>query len=225
MQQGREEFEAKVASLECEMENERQELKAQLEERAAELERKEAAWHESQENAVNEAWESGNAQQRRLAAAFKAARNIKDTKEAQLREQHEELASRFQARESREEDVARIKEQGQRLTDQQQLIEQRGQVIDNLSLEAQNRDINDRIFGCTSSTHSEKRRLPAAASRSPRRYIPPLPGKKVGDTRSFPSRRLDQTASCRSASADHVVDRPLKMSFNGSLLTLDLAAQ
>jgi len=143
-------------------------------------------------------------------------------------EEHEDLASRFAARESRDEDVAQIKHQSQKLSEQQQLLQHRGQMIGNLALEAQNRDVNDRIFGASGPRLSEmstgsgtpKRRLPAAASRSPRRYIPPLPGKKVGDNRSFPDRRLNATAACRSASADRIIERPLQMSLNGSLLHL-----
>eukprot|EP00746_Dinoflagellata_sp_MGD_P071468 gnl/MRDRNA2_/MRDRNA2_29106_c0_seq1.p1 gnl/MRDRNA2_/MRDRNA2_29106_c0~~gnl/MRDRNA2_/MRDRNA2_29106_c0_seq1.p1 ORF type:complete len:1000 (+),score=320.89 gnl/MRDRNA2_/MRDRNA2_29106_c0_seq1:99-3098(+) len=227
LQKGRQEFESKLVALESEMECERQEFKAKLEEKAAELEQKEAAWNESKESALKEAWETGNTQQRRLAAAFKAARNLKDLKEAKLQEEHDDLARRFQARESREEDVSQIKEQLGKLTEQEQLLAARGQVIGTLALEAQNRDINDRIFGSSpvgsSSTH--KRRLPAAASRSPRRYIPPLPGKKVGDTRQFPERRLNGSASCRSASADRIIDRPLRMNLNGSTIALDISAQ
>lgn len=224
LQTGRNEFEAKLAVLENEMEHERQFYKAKLEEKAAELEQKEAAWHESQENALKEAWERGNAQQRRLAAAFKAARNVKDFKEAKLQEEHDDLARRFQARESREEDVNQIKEQREKLTQQEQLLAARGGCIGNLSLELQNRDVNDRIFG-PGPCSPHKRRLPAAASRSPRRYIPPLPGKKVGDTRAFPDRRLNSSASCRSASADCIGNRPLKMSLNGSTIALDISAQ
>lgn len=225
LQTGFQNFQAKLAALESEMANEREEFNAKLEQRALELEQKESAWHTSLEDAVREAWEKGNTQQRRLAAAFKAARNIKDMKEAKLLEEHEELASRFQARESREEDVSQIKEQSKKLTEQEQRLASREQLISNLSMEAENRDINDRIFGPSSSSSSQKRRLPIAASRSPRRYIPPLPGKKVGDTRSFANRRLTAPSSCRSASADHILDRPLRQNFNGSMISLDASAQ
>ncbi|CAE7629783.1 unnamed protein product, partial [Symbiodinium sp. CCMP2456] len=51
----------------------------------------------------------------RLAAAFRAAREINNIKESELKAEHDTLAKRFASRESREEDVKQITDQRKRL--------------------------------------------------------------------------------------------------------------
>lgn len=120
---------------------------------------------------MREAWEAGNAQQRRLAAAFKAARCLKDTKQEQLLQMHNDLSNRFANRESREDDIAEIQKQRQVLDAQGRTLHNKEGDLRALTLELQNRDDTDRIFG-----------------GAPPRPKSGMVGKKVGDTRCFQDR-------------------------------------
>lgn len=130
---------------------------------------------------MREAWQEGSVQQRRLAAAFKAARCISTLKESELRQQHEDLAQRFATRESREEDVTRISQQRRLLEAQQSCLQKNARAAQGLALELSNRDATDRIFGGGAD-----------------RQRPALAGKKLGEgTKNYTERRraLSQSAS------------------------------
>jgi len=210
LRDGREAFEAQLASSEHRFAEERRNLHARLEGNAEELLRSEESWKLSQEEALRGAWERGSSQQRRLAAAFKAARCVSSAKEAELLESHEHLARRFASRESRSEDVQAIGSQRKQLDSQERELRDREFLVRDLSLQLENRDVTDRLF--SSPDHEIRRRggqaLPescggnfgASLPRGAAPIIPPLPGKKVGDTRSFPERRLRRGS--REASRD-----------------------
>ncbi|CAK0809626.1 unnamed protein product [Prorocentrum cordatum] len=103
-------MEERVRALEAE----RAELRLQLEGKCRELRESEARWRDSKEQEVQKAWEAGNQQQRRLAAAFKAARCLSAAKEAAAKEAHDALANRFASREEppRGHERARAAEEG-----------------------------------------------------------------------------------------------------------------
>lgn len=183
---GKAEFEVRYSSLEREAEAKRGELVQQLGQVQSELERSEARWSEEKESAVREAWEEGNAQQRKLAAAFKAARHIKDAKQSELLEAHNHLADRFAKRESREDDIFEMQRQRSALEQQSQTLRHRECELKGIALELQNRDETDRIFGGGVPRHGKS-----------------LPGKKLGDTRRFVDRDRDSRHGVPRRSSSH----------------------
>jgi kinesin family protein 5 len=204
--EGRESFEAGIAALEQTFAVERATLQRMVDDKVEELGRREVQWQQTKDEAVRETCERGSLQQRKLASAFKAARSITAMREETLKEEHSEIARRFAARESRPEDVQAISQQRQRMSKQEQALELQGRHLVDLSREMQNRDAMDKIFGSTGE-------MRAALSRG----RSPLPGKKLGDTRSYPERRH---ASCRSSTADDLANRPLKLNQGGLVLPL-----
>eukprot|EP00931_Biecheleriopsis_adriatica_P073541 TRINITY_DN47802_c0_g1_i1.p1 TRINITY_DN47802_c0_g1~~TRINITY_DN47802_c0_g1_i1.p1 ORF type:complete len:1007 (+),score=355.86 TRINITY_DN47802_c0_g1_i1:41-3061(+) len=184
----RTELEARLAEMERGAEEERKKLLGQLDDARQDLRQTEERWKEMKEMAVREAWENGNAQQRRLAAAFKAARNINEVKEAELKEAHDNLAKRFAARESREEDVKKISDQQRRLQEQQRFLQSRERDLKDTLLELQNRDECDRIFGS-----AEKRRPRSASRQGLGQHVV---GKKLGEAQQFAEREKRRMQSC-----------------------------
>jgi hypothetical protein len=170
-------FEERLAEAAQAAESQRQLLVQQLDAARDEIQKTEERWKDVKEMAVREAWENGNSQQRRLAAAFKAARNIAQLKEEELKKEHEHLAQRFASRESREEDLEQIALQQKRLQEHQRLVQMREREMKDIALELQNRDDCDRIFG-------------AAEKRRPRQtgMGQAVLGKKLGETNIFAER-------------------------------------
>lgn len=196
LQHGRDLLEAKLAEIEAAAQQERESLNVQMEELKAEKVQRESLLKEEKEEALKEAWEGGNAQQRKLAAAFKAARNLSQMKEQQLQEQHSDLSKRFAARESREEDVHQIASQRQRLAEQQKNLHWKNSEVETLARELRNRDECDRIFG------SAGMRRPRAPSPH-RPYVPPvLPGRKLGETVEFGERARRRVLSGNHSTSD-----------------------
>lgn len=182
----RAELEERLADVERQAEEERQKLSQQLEEAHDEIRRTEERWHAEKEDAVREAWEGGNAQQRRLAAAFRAAREINNIKESELKAEHDTLAKRFASRESREEDVKQITDQRKRLQEAQLHLYNKDRDLKEIALELQNRDDCDRIFG------SAERRRPKPPSGMGQVAV----GKKLGESQPWVERDRKRKQTC-----------------------------
>eukprot|EP00933_Yihiella_yeosuensis_P042459 TRINITY_DN37042_c0_g1_i1.p1 TRINITY_DN37042_c0_g1~~TRINITY_DN37042_c0_g1_i1.p1 ORF type:complete len:1025 (-),score=314.59 TRINITY_DN37042_c0_g1_i1:86-2953(-) len=191
LKEGAEYFEAKLAEVESKAERERAELTKQLDDAKAEILEKERSWKEIKEMAVREAWENGNSQQRKLAAAFKAARNIASMKEAELKTAHADLAKRFASRESREDDIAKMAQQEKSLKEQQRRMLEKDRAMVGLALELQNREDMDRIFGS-----AEKRRRPVGMGT-------PIVGKKLGETHQFSDREKRRLGASQRPRSGH----------------------
>jgi len=198
---GRESFEARLAEQDAQAEVERKELRRQLGEAKEEIARTEATWQQIKEESVREAWETGTMQQRRLAAAFKAARCLASTKQAMLKEEHDELAQRFASRESRPEDVRNLMEQKRSIEEQQKALRYREAEVDGLCRELQNRDETDRIFSSSDMRRSIRSSSPGSRLRG---VVPPLPGKKLGDPAPFSEREKRR----REKMKHHSCERP-----------------
>ncbi|CAE7835523.1 unnamed protein product [Symbiodinium sp. CCMP2592] len=192
-------LEERLADVERQAEEERQKLSQQLagdltfQERSAQFEeahdeiaRTEERWQAMKEDAVREAWEGGNAQQRRLAAAFRAAREINNIKETELKAEHDTLAKRFASRESREEDVKQITDQRRRLQEAQLHLYNKDRDLKEIALELQNRDDCDRIFG------SAERRRPKPPSGMGQVAV----GKKLGEAQHWGERDRKRKQTC-----------------------------
>jgi len=182
----RAELEERLADVERQAEEERQKLSQQLEEAHDEIRRTEERWQAMKEDAVREAWEGGNAQQRRLAAAFRAAREINNIKESELKAEHDTLAKRFASRESREEDVKQITDQRRRLQEAQLHLYNKDRDLKEIALELQNRDECDRIFG------SAERRRPKPPSGMGQVAV----GKKLGEAQHWGERDRKRKQTC-----------------------------
>jgi hypothetical protein len=195
------------------LESERAELRLQLDGKCRELRESEARWRDSKEQEVQKAWEAGSQQQRRLAAAFKAARELTAAKEAAAKEAHDSLANRFASRESRPEDMSAIEKQKRDLQDQQQLIEQ-------AKKELKNRDDNDRIFG-----------LGAARPKIPHCVAPlggvrPCSARRDGPGRSSSERpRRPGSAHCSSRSGRSTAPGSDAVSNKSTALGSDLSVR
>ncbi|CAE8611747.1 unnamed protein product [Polarella glacialis] len=187
---GRESFEARLSELERSAQEQRRELLQELDEAKAEVTRTDERWKEVKEEAVREALEGGNAQQRRLSAAFKAARCIGSMKESELSKAVDELAERFAARESRPEDVQSLTLQQKKLQEQQKYLLEKEREKQHLSLELENRDANDRIFG-----GAERRR-----SKCPAGMGVPVLGKKLGEEQRYADRADKRRTSMERSS-------------------------
>jgi len=175
--EGRRESEQRLRMLEEEAGRERADLQKQLAAKGEEMEREVQRWMQRQEQAVSHTREEGNSQQRRLAAAFKAAREITAAKEDELRRTHDDLARRFASRESREDDLIELERQRRQLDKHQRLLRHRDSDLKALSMELHNRDETDRIFSEPEMRRTIKRATPG--------FVPAMPGKKVGDRRGF----------------------------------------
>lgn len=201
LESGRKDFEERLAAMERQSRADQDALMKLLEDQREAQEAAEARWRDAKDEAVREVWETGTVQQRRLAAAFKAARNIHATKAAELATAHESLAARYAARESRPEDVQALLEQKRCLEQQQRDLRQREVEVNSLGLELENRDATDRIF-----SHPEMRRHGhrAGSEDGRRRYgiVPPLPGKKLGEAFSFAERDQRRRSQMRQPSLE-----------------------
>lgn len=178
-----EQLETQRVELEARLAAEKAESGKKLDEAQEEIRKTEERWKELKELAVRDAWENGNAQQRRLAAAFKAARNIGEMKESELKSAHDELAQRFANRESREEDLEAISHQQRRIQEQHRHLINQGRNLKDIALELQNRDECDRIFG-------------SAEKRKPKNGMGErIVGKKLGETNQFVERERKRASS------------------------------
>lgn len=204
LQTGRAEFEERLVDLQVQAEQERHEFHKQLEGLRSQLQENESSWKDRHEEAVRQAWEHGNVQQRRLAAAFKAARCVSAEKESQVRAAHDELAHRFANRESRQEDLECIASQQRGLFEQHKLLRDREHRMEDLSRELVNRDATDRIFGPQSRrTHNRSESARGLRPPVPSGAAPPLPGKKLGElSQSFRERQRRSTSLHRPVSPD-----------------------
>eukprot|EP00930_Biecheleria_cincta_P054871 TRINITY_DN41261_c0_g1_i1.p1 TRINITY_DN41261_c0_g1~~TRINITY_DN41261_c0_g1_i1.p1 ORF type:complete len:1003 (+),score=300.90 TRINITY_DN41261_c0_g1_i1:163-3171(+) len=187
----REELETRLAHAEREAQTEREKLLQSLQEAQEHIQKSEESWREMKEQAVREAWETGTTQQRRLAAAFKAAREIEEQKASELQEAHSDLAKRFAARESRQEDLEQIGAARRKLEEANRHLSDKEREKRELALELQYRMETDRIFGSS----AEKRR-PRSAMRDNSRTSSarqhgmgqPVAGKKLGESQQFVER-------------------------------------
>jgi len=187
----REELETRLAHAEREAQTEREKLFQNLTEVQAHIQKSEESWRELKEQAVREAWETGSVQQRRLAAAFKAAREIEEQKVSELKDAHSDLAKRFAARESRQEDLEQIGAACRKLEEANRHLSDKDREKKELALELQYRMDCDRIFGSS----AEKRR-PRSAMRDDNRtgsarqhgMGQPVAGKKLGESQQFVDR-------------------------------------
>lgn len=180
------ELEERLADVERAAEEERHMMQQHLADAHEEARATEEKWKEMKEEAVKEAWEGGNAQQRRLAAAFKAAREINHMKESEMKAEHENLSKRFASRESREEDVKQISDQRRRLQEAQMMMVNKDRDLKEIALELQNRDECDRIFG------SAERRKPKQAVGMGQAAV----GKKLGEAAQFGDRDKRRKQYC-----------------------------
>merc|ERR1719321_545721 len=102
--------------------------------------------------------EDAETKQRRLAAAFKAARNLNAVKEAELRAG---------------------------LARQQALLQQQEAQTQALDRELHNRDATDRIFGAgpgdLRGMKASRPGQPSSSPQGPHNAMPPLPGKKLSE--------------------------------------------
>jgi len=200
LQSSREGLEARMADLRARAKAEKTQLKKQLEDQRAELEK-------ARDDAVREASESAAAKGRRMAGAFKAARLLAQGREAELRRANEELTQCLATRKSREEDEQLIGEL-------QALMKERTCEIEGLRRALDNRDRNDRIFSAPQLRRSRSSSpCSACLPVSPTPPLPPLPSRKTPPAceansalprvRSSSSRRAGQSAGAsRAASSD-----------------------
>lgn len=194
LQSGRDEMESRLVTMQHEFEKEREALQLHLQAQCEEHNLAKASCEAAKDEAIRRVVESSSKQNRRIAAAFKAARCMVAKREEDIRHEYEDLAKRFMARESRKEDVQLLFEQQRRISDHERALNLRNQELTGLQRELQNRDKSDRIFG-----YAKRSRSP-----SPHGPLPPLPGKKVGDLQPFGERRRRAMSACRSSSASNV---------------------
>jgi len=207
------------ARLKSQGEQERHQLQKQLD---AERDERQQAALDSQamlQEALCEAHAAGEAKQRHIAGAFKAARFVTAARESELRKAHDDLAQRFAARESRTEDLQCMSEQRACLKEQRLLLRDRAEQFEGLRRQLQNRDASDVIFGHGGELRKDERRSRSATpdparvkgSRSSANIgkqpfhgaIPPLPGKKLNEhVQPFQERRRYVQGDCRALSAD-----------------------
>eukprot|EP00928_Gymnodinium_smaydae_P026823 TRINITY_DN20945_c0_g1_i1.p1 TRINITY_DN20945_c0_g1~~TRINITY_DN20945_c0_g1_i1.p1 ORF type:complete len:1025 (-),score=188.90 TRINITY_DN20945_c0_g1_i1:232-3258(-) len=199
---GRKDFEDRLAAREQKFEEDLNELRRQLAARENDLQLAEVSWQKDRDEAVSHAWEVGNAQQRKLAAAFKAARSMVTTREAQLREEHDALMETVALHKVAEDDLRRVAdEQDKDLQANRQRLQSREREIKHLANELKHREDTDRIFGGVG--------LRGAGGSGG--LMPPLPGKRCGESQSFSDRRRRQIELVRSASTE----RPPRPSSEG----------
>lgn len=187
LQAGRDEMESRLGVMQIEFEKERTDLHMRLQKQSDEHKAAQASCEEAKDHTIRQVTEAMEKQNRRIAAVFKAARCATAKREADIRQEYEELAKRFLSRESREEDVQLLSEQQRRIGDHQRTLSLRNKELVGLQMELQNRDKSDKIFG-----NVRRSRTP-----SPHGPLPPLPGKKVGDNQPFVERRRRTMSACR----------------------------
>lgn len=213
---GRQEFEVRLSKMQAAAEQERLEWRRNLDDHHRERCRAEAEWQANQEHALQQLRGDSECRQRRLSAAFSAARCVAAAKESDLRASHDELKKRFASRESREEDTRRISEQRTALSEQRLRLREQEHRVEALTRDLRNRDASDRIFG--GGCGEMRRGRAASASPGPpapgvprlspasspgHEKMPPLPGKKLSElAQPFQARRRRVQAAFRCHSAD-----------------------